>query len=514
MSEFFRGNFYTFSGMRKCTQNNCAVHFDLCIIISRNANQVITNHQLQPKKMKITGKTLIELGYQPGKWFKEAIDYVNQHDLEGEVLTDYLKSVAPPPAILPREKGLDFHVNIAAENDVEAANVEQVLATMRELMKTPTLTDGAIMPDACPTGGKGQIPVGGIAVAKNAIHPAMHSADICCSVMATNFGKIDPKLVMDAAHKVTHFGGGGRPKFSTLPADLAKKMERNFFLNNEKSRVLATSHLGTQGDGNHFLFIGVSKNTGDTMMVTHHGSRGLGAYLYKRGMGVAEQFRKVLSPKTLPKNAWIPFDSEEGKRYWEALQIIREWTKLNHATIHNATCKSLKINPLDRFWNEHNFVFKDGENFYHAKGATPLDDKFVPDSKDGLRLIPLNMSEPVLVVRGETTANNLGFAPHGAGRNMSRSQHIREQAGRTKEEIFAEETKGLDVRFFSGHIDISELPSAYKNAANVKAQMQQFQLGEVVDEIMPYGSIMAGDWQKDAPWMKKRRAKRAAKMQK
>ena len=69
------------------------------------------------------------------------------------------------------------------------------------------------------------------------------------------------------------------------------------------------------------------------------------------------------------------------------------------------------------------------------------------------------------------------------------------------------ETKGLDVRFFSGHIDISELPSAYKNAKNVQDQMKEFGLGETVDEILPYGCIMAGDWQIDAPWRKKKKKK-------
>ena len=28
---------------------------------------------------------------------------------------------------------------------------------------------------------------------------------------------------------------------------------------------------------------------------------------------------------------------------------------------------------------------------------------------------------------------------------------------------------------------------------------------DIVDEVIPYGCIMAGDWQKDAPWRKKRR---------
>ena len=118
------------------------------------------------------------------------------------------------------------------------------------------------------------------------------------------------------------------------------------------------------------------------------------------------------------------------------------------------------------------------------------------------------MSEPVLIVRGETTENNLGFAPHGAGRDISRSQHKRNNAHKTIAEIFAEETAGLDVRFFSNHIDISELPSAYKNAQNVQAQMKEFNLGEVVDEVLPYGCIMAGDWDKDAHWKVKARERR------
>ena len=261
--------------------------------------------------------------------------------------------------------------------------------------------------------------------------------------------------------------------------------------------------LGTQGDGNHFLFVGTSEKTGHTTMVTHHGSRGFGAYLYKKGMRCAEKYRRKLSPKTLKRNAWIPFDTKDGKDYWEALQIVREWTKLNHSVIHQATTDSLNIASKGGFWNEHNFVFKDGDVFYHAKGATPLVDKFVPDSNFGLRLIHLNMSEPVLIVkgrRGDSCENNLGFAPHGAGRNTSRAAHKRKNEHRTIEDIFKEETKGLDVRFFSGNVDISELPSAYKNAQNVQAQMEEFGLGKVMDRIMPYGCIMAGDTMKDVDW--------------
>ncbi len=479
-------------------------------------------------KLKITGKELIDWGYTPGRVMGIALRVVNKsykhstldevEDLlkkvletpedytEHEVLGSIAELLIPTFEILPYSESLEYHKSIKAESDDELSNVESVFNTMNVLMKTPTIVSGAVMPDACPTGENGQIPVGGVVVTKNAIHPSMHSADICCSVMMTSFGDANPKDVLDVAHAITHFGPGGRDEYSEIPMELEARMKANSFLNDEKSLFLAKSHLGTQGDGNHFLFIGVSENTGETIMVTHHGSRGLGAYLYKKGMKVAENFRKKLSPKTLSRNAWIPFDTEEGRDYWEALQIIRDWTKLNHNTIHGATCEGVKVEPVLRFWNEHNFVFKHEDLFYHAKGATPLDDKFVPDSYEGLRLIPLNMSEPVLVVKGDTTENNLGFAPHGAGRNISRSQHKRNKGDKTFDEVFKEETQGLDVRFFSGAIDISELPSAYKNAKAVQSQMEEFGLGEVVDRIMPYGCIMAGD--QGEPFWKKNKIKK------
>ena len=454
----------------------------------------------------ITGKTLIELGYKPAFWFSRAIAYLNENSIFGEsAIHNEVKSFLPPPTIEPNDMPVRYHKNIRAEHDEESSNVESVFKTMDVLMKTPTVVAGAVMPDACPTGENGQIPVGGVVATKNAIHPSMHSADICCSVMMTNFGDVDPKTILDLAHENTHFGFGGRPEFSELPDELVARIKSNSFLNDPKSIELSKSHMGTQGDGNHFLFVGKSENTGETIMVTHHGSRGFGAHLYKKGMKSAENFRKKISPNTLKRNAWIPYDTDEGKSYWEALQIVRDWTKLNHTTIHDATLSGVGTDMILRFWNEHNFVFKDSDDvFYHAKGATPLDDKFVPDTYNGLRLIPLNMAEPVLVVRGNTTDNNLGFAPHGAGRNISRTAHKKKKDNQTIDEIFAEETDGLDVRFYTGKIDISELPSAYKSADMVQKQMIEFGLGEVIDRIMPYGCIMAGEPLFDPPWKRKK----------
>lgn len=454
--------------------------------------------------MKVTGNTLIELGYEPAKWFGEVIGEANNKGFSDiEDLVSYIDTVIPPEPLKPFSNPVKYYKNIEADNEQEYSNLQKVFETMDEVMKTPTVVSGAVMPDACPAGPKGQIPVGGVVVTRNAIHPAMHSADICCSVMATNLGKVDPKTVLDKAHQITHFGIGGREEFSFIPSQLRAGMRQNKFLKPEKAQELSITHTGTQGDGNHFLFVGVSELTGDTYMVTHHGSRGLGAYLYKSGLKVAERYRKELSPETLKCNAWIPYDTEDGKEYWSALQYVREWTKHNHMVLHETVNNVVNDGkPVkNNFWNEHNFVFKEGDLFYHAKGATPLLDNFVPDSMESLRLIPLNMSEPVLVVKGSLSENNLGFAPHGAGRNMSRSAHKRLKEGMSNKDIFNGETRGIDARFFSGKIDISELPSAYKNADEVVKQVEKFGLGEVVDRIQPYGCIMAGHI--DYPWTKK-----------
>ncbi|MEL6994062.1 MAG: RtcB family protein [Pseudomonadota bacterium] len=461
--------------------------------------------------MTITGKDLIKLGFEEGHDLGKALEIVNAQGLEGEALAAWVAENKPAPRIKLQENP-GYLFNLEAENELEMANVAMVRETMDILMQTPTLVAGAVMPDACPAGGPGTIPVGGVAVAKNAIHPGMHSADICCSVMVTEFEDAEPLDILNAVHEATHFGPGGRPNGEryTMSPELYDAFRANPFLNDKKILQAAQEHLGTQGDGNHFAYVGRSEANGSTCLVTHHGSRGPGAGLYRLGMRKAEVYRKKLSEGVLKQNAWIPADTADGEAYWEALQLIRRWTKANHNAIHQRALVIADAEMRERFWNEHNFVFRKGDLYYHAKGATPVDLELLPDT-NGTQIVPMNMAEPVLLIRGQTNESNLGFAPHGAGRNMSRSAHKRGLSERTDQSIFDEETAGLDVRFYSGNIDISELPSAYKPAETVQAQMRKFDLAETVDRILPYGSVMAGDWERDAPWRKKAAAKYAAK---
>lgn len=452
--------------------------------------------------MTYSGKDLMALGYKPGRWFAPALAAANAE--AGANLASIARSFAPPDPIQMRAEPLSYHLNIVAEDDREATNIASVRAHMDALMRVPTIRAGAVMPDACPSDVRlGYIPVGGVVAAENAIHPGMHSADICCSMAVTVFANADPTELLDAGMAHSHFGGGGRPRGEQWapPAEVMQAFEGNAFLSPLTS--IAIEHFGTQGDGNHFFYVGRLASTGQVALVTHHGSRGPGAKLYKAGMAAANRTRLELSPETPDYNGWIVADSRDGEAYWSALQIIRAWTKASHFAIHDRVSEATGAMRVDRFWNEHNFVFQRSDGlFYHAKGATPAFDGYAADAS-GLTLIPLNMAEPVLIARGLDAGNGLGFAPHGAGRNFSRTAHLRSHGERLAADILAEETAGIDARFFCGIPDLSELPSAYKNAASVRRQISTFGLAEIVDTIEPIGNIMAGDWQRDAPWRKK-----------
>lgn len=113
------------------------------------------------------------------------------------------------------------------------------------------------------------------------------------------------------------------------------------------------------------------------------------------------------------------------------------------------------------------------------------------------------------MTEGSDAPNGLGFAPHGAGRNFSRTA-LRQNAGKTAEQMSVEQTQGIDARSFYGVPDASELPGAYKNAAAVRRQIDDYGLARVVDAIQPFGCIMAGNWRQDAPWRKKKTVRKGA----
>ena len=201
--------------------------------------------------------------------------------------------------------------------------------------------------------------------------------------------------------------------------------------------------------------------------------------------------------------AWLDARSDEGRAYWEALQYVGLWTRANHESIHERFLNNIGAEKLASFGNEHNFVWKRGDVFMHGKGATPAWKD--SEGRPLLGLIPLNMAEPILMVLGGDQSEFLSFAPHGAGRNVSRTKlRGRYTDEATRQNVIAHHTRDIDVRWYCGKADLSETPVAYKKADQVKAQIEEFGLAEIVAEIRPLGCIMAGDMPR-IDWKKRRK---------
>jgi len=490
----------------------------------------------------IDGKDLIDAGWQPGREIGEALTKAAEYEARGISDKRYLLKLLArdvpksSPKLAPRSEAAPLGEAIAATCQLDEENIARVRKTMDELLRMPRILRGAIMPDACPVGGgPATIPVGGAIAVENAIIPAAHSSDICCSMYATFFdaGGSDVGTLLDQVMDSTRFGfGGRRPDDLVHHPVLEEDVWDNRFLQGLENH--ARIHMADQGDGNHFAFLGrVRLDAGaiaaleaaghsgiaaalrthgepfeSHVLVTHHGSRGLGAQLYKRGQNAAEKHTRKLA-KNIPKAAaWIDFDSEAGKEYWEALQYVGRWTKANHQSIHARFLERSGGRRVTEFGNEHNFVWRRGSQFLHGKGATPAWRD--SDGRPLLGLIPLNMASPILMVLGRDNEDFLSFCPHGAGRNVSRTATLRpfrEKDGGLDEarvaEALAAATEGIDVRWFYGKSDLSESPLGYKSADQVKAQIQQFGLADIVGQIEPLGSLMAGD-SGPAPWMSRK----------
>lgn len=495
----------------------------------------------------IKGNEIIELGYHPGPLIGQMLERIDEYQKNGVNDRQYMFKLLkrefgePNPKVKMRDSALPFGIAIEATCDDDAKNIEAVKGYMNALLKTPVIVGGAVMPDACPAGSaKATIPVGGAIAVRNAIIPSAHSADICCSMYASFYASTDPvSKEMDALVASTRFGPGGRdPDDLVHHPVLDEAVWDNKFLNGLEKH--AKFNMADQGDGNHFAYIGkvsfsksqigqlrkagyteiadqLSQSTDEQkeyrVLVTHHGSRSLGAHLYKRGQNAAKKHTKKIA-EDIPEAAfWLDYDSEVGKLYWEALQYVSRWTLANHQSIHERFLEKIGKTAVSAFGNEHNFVWKkqnpEGETiFLHGKGATPAWKN--EQGNPLLGLIPLNMGAPILIVLGKDNQDCLGFAPHGAGRNISRTAlkkrfyaANRDNDPELVERAIAEATKGLDIRWFCGKPDLSESPIAYKSADQVIDQIGKFDLADIVAEIQPLGSIMAGE--SEIPYWKKKR---------
>ncbi len=363
--------------------------------------------------------------------------------------------------------------------DLDPESVQQ----MENACRLPVAVRGALMPDAHLGYG---LPIGGVLATDNAVVPYAVGVDIACRMRMTVLDMPETMLrgetdrLAKTLERQTRFGVGAE---FTSPHD-HEVMDRDWGATPVTARLRdkARRQLGTSGSGNHFVELGtltleapdLGLEAGTYLaLLSHSGSRGAGAAVAGHYSKLAQQEHPEL-PRELRHLAWLDLDSELGKEYWEAMELMGAYAAANHEVIHREMVRALKTKVLAEVENHHNFAWieqHDGRRVVvHRKGATPA-------GAGALGIIPGSMASPGYVVRGRGSRGALDSAAHGAGRVMSRKQAKKTFTwSDTKKELEAK-----DVLVLSAGLD--EVPGVYKDIDEVMAAQRD--LVDVVARFDP-----------------------------
>mgnify|MGYP001201194101 CR=1 FL=1 len=420
---------------------------------------------------------LARVAEDPGAWLRDPV--------WGELAA--LLSGETPGQYVPRRENAPFRMWGTPGEDFDHEAVQQ----LRNACSLPVAAAGALMPDAHVGYG---LPIGGVLATENAVIPYAVGVDIACrmklSVLDLPAAELDHdrgrQRLTEAIERETRFGMGaafgkrGDP-WQSKPRQ-HPVMDRDWSVSpvTRRFKDKAYAQLGTSGSGNHFVEFGTL--TVDTpeqgrplgldpgvylALLSHSGSRGTGASVCDHYSRLAMEAHPDL-PKQLRHLAWLDLDSQEGREYWDAMNLMGEYAAANHACIHEAIAKNLGAQAVAGVENHHNFAWKerhalpDGstrELIVHRKGATPA-------GEGALGVIPGSMAQPGYVVMGKGGPGSLDSASHGAGRVMSRKK----AKDTFRWAPIRKELQDAGVTLISAGID--ENPHVYKDIRRVIAQQR------------------------------------------
>lgn len=354
----------------------------------------------------------------------------------------------------------------------------------------------ALMPDAHL--GMGAT-VGSVIPTQGAIMPAAVGVDIGCGMQAvrTAFGKVDvdrivaadPRALNDLhaaiAQAVPLSVGAANAKISATARRRVAEMEAMTGIEQaEQALPRWRSQLGTLGSGNHFIEISFDEN--DTVwLFLHSGSRGVGNRLAGTHIKVAQAQCSAAGVK-LPNRdlAYLTEGTREFDAYIEALCWAQHFALLNRdemmdrVTACFATFIGAPVMAMEKVSCHHNYtereIYFGRDVWLSRKGA-------ISAEAGRMGLIPGSMGARSYVVRGLGNVDSLCSAPHGAGRNFSRSAA---KARFTRADL-DERMKGVAWGESDSFLD--EHPDAYKPIDQVMADAAD--LVEVVHELRQFVNV-------------------------
>lgn len=222
--------------------------------------------------------------------------------------------------------------------------------------------------------------------------------------------------------------------------------------------------LGTLGSGNHFIEI-TADETGGVWLFLHSGSRGVGNRIAQKHIAVA---REACAGVELPDRdlAHLTEGTDEFDAYIREMRWAQTYALLNREEMMDRVVRQFgewvdgDVERVEEINCHHNYT----EPEHHYGRDVWLSRKGAINAEAGRPgLVPGSMGTASYVVVGKGDATSLNSAPHGAGREYSRT--------RARKTFTAEDLRaamaGIEYRDTDAFID--EIPAAYKDIDRVMA---------------------------------------------
>ncbi|TDQ42872.1 RtcB family protein [Aureibacillus halotolerans] len=340
-----------------------------------------------------------------------------------------------------------------------------------------------IMPDV--HAGKG-CTIGTTMTIKDKVVPNLVGVDIGCGIVVCelNVGskEIDFAELDQVIREKVPSGSDIRETVSDYaPHSLLNELDA-IIAGFSKDRALKS--LGTLGSGNHYIEVGEG-NQGKVFLSIHSGSRSVGSAVAKHHQNKAISYHEFnpnekadliarlkaegryqdiqielqnVKPKVINKDlAYL--EGSHLDDYLHDMKIAQEFAVANRFVMVQEIVKAMGWAIVDTFDSIHNYI--DLDHMILRKGATSA-------QKGELAVIPLNMRDGSLIVKGKGNADWNYSAPHGAGRVMSRTK----ARANVDFDDFIKTMEGV----FSTSVTratIDEAPAAYKPKEEIIANIKE-----------------------------------------
>lgn len=356
--------------------------------------------------------------------------------------------------------------------------VEETAYQQIKMMMDEPITENSqvrVMPDV--HAGKGST-VGTTIRLKNdqdaKVSPNLVGVDIGCGISALRLeeAEIDYRQLDKVVRQAVPTGF---KVHKNIPA--AAKLEVQPFLTKIKTplKVKDKSHIlksvGTLGGGNHYIELARASN-GTFWLSVHSGSRNLGVKVCNYWQGIADLKRHDYQ-------ASIHYlRGEDLTGYLHDMHLAQKYASLNRQTMLDNIVEEMG-------WKEPSYAINSIHNFIDIKEDELIIRKGATKAEAGHDLIiPINMRDGTLLAKGKGNSDWNYSAPHGAGRQMSRTQ-----AKKTLDIAdYKKQMKGIYTTSVSERT-LDEAPDAYKPLDNLLNNISD--TVEVIERLIPVYNFKA-----------------------